>query len=68
MEGLVYQGGPCRVLLSFSPPFSLLLLGPDGNRDRTSKGIKFWIERLILYLAGELGFRGTQLDHKARNV
>lgn len=37
--------------------FSLIPLNPEGNRCRTRKGIKLWIERLIINLAGELGFR-----------
>ena len=51
-------GGPLRVLLSFDPPF-LILLSPEGNRDGTRKGIKFWIERLIRNSAEELGFTGS---------
>ena len=55
-EGLLYPGRPRRVLLSFSLPFSL---NPEGDRGRTEKGIKFWTQRLIINLAGELSFRGT---------
>ena len=58
-EGLSYLGGPRRILLGFNAPFSLILLNPEGNRGGTRKGIKFWIERLIINLAGELSFRGT---------
>ena len=61
-EVLLYLGRPHRVLLGFNPPFSLLLLSPEGNRDRTRKEIKFSIERLIIYSAGELCFRGTQFQ------
>ena len=57
---LLYQGGPCRVLLSFNHLFSLTLLHPEGNRDKTRKGIQFWMERLIINTAGELHFSGTQ--------
>ena len=56
----MYPGGPHSVLLSFSPPFSLLLLNPEGNRSGTRKEIKFWIERLIINSAGKPSFRGTQ--------
>ena len=59
MEGLLYLGGPHRVLLGLSPPFSLILLNPKGSRGGTRKGIKFWIERLIINSSGELGLRGT---------
>ena len=58
-EGLVPRG-PCRVLLSVSAPFSLMLLNAEGNRCGTRKGIKFWLERLIVNSAEELGFRGTR--------
>ena len=33
-------------------------LPSEGNTSRTRKGIKFWIERLIMNSAGELSFRG----------
>lgn len=33
--------GPCRVLLSSCPLFSLIFLSPEGNRCGTRKGIKF---------------------------
>lgn len=56
MEGLLYPGGPCGVLLDFNPLFSLMPtpsflwypLNAGGNRDGTRKGIKFQIVRLIL--------------------
>lgn len=41
----LYPGGPCKILLSFSLLFSLIILSPEGNRGRTRKGMKFWIER-----------------------
>ena len=44
-----------------TPPFSLILLNLEGNRCWTKKGITFWEERLIITLAEELGFKGTQL-------
>ena len=34
--------------------FFLLLFNPEGNTGRTRKGIKFWIERLIINLSREL--------------
>ena len=34
--------------------FFWLLFNPEGNRGRTRKGIKFWIERLIINLSREL--------------
>ena len=52
----MYLGGPHRVLLRFTPPSSLILLNPEGNRGRTRKGIQFWIERFIRNSGGELGF------------
>ena len=60
MERLLYLGGPHRVLLGFNPPFSFMLLNIEGNRCRTRKGIRFWIERSTINLAEELSFRGTQ--------
>ena len=59
MEGLLYPGGSRRVLLSFNLPFSLILLNTKGNQGGIRKGIKFWIERLVINLSGELCFRGT---------
>ena len=44
-------------MLGFSPAFSLILLNLKENRYGTRKGIKFWIERLIINSAWELGFR-----------
>ena len=38
----------------FQSLFSLILANPEGSRAR--KGIKFWIERLTINSAGELGF------------
>ena len=66
MEKLLYAGRPCRVLLSFNPPFPLILLHLEENMCKTRKGIKSWIERLIVNLVEELGFRGTQFqwDHR----
>ena len=58
----LYLGGPHSVLLGFNPPFSLILLNSEENKGGTRKGIKFWIERLIATSAGELTFRGTQLQ------
>lgn len=53
----LYPGGPCKILLSFSLLFSLIILSPEGNRGRTRKGMKFWIERLSINLAEKIGFR-----------
>ena len=63
-KGLLYLGGPCRVLLGFSPPFSLIPLNLEGNRGMTRMGIKFWIERLIINSAGELSVGGTQFQRE----
>ena len=56
MVGLLDLRGPSRVL-------SLLFfftLNPGGNKGRTRKGIKFWIERQI-NSAGEIFLEGTLL-------
>ena len=57
-EGLLYLGGPHRVLPGFSPSFSLILLNFEGNRGGIRKGIKWWIESLIINSAGELSCGG----------
>ena len=57
-EGLLYWGGPYRVPLRFNP-ISLILLNPEGNRGRTRKGIKFWIERVIINSAWKFSFGET---------
>ena len=54
----MYLGGPHRVLLGFNSPLSLILLHPVDDRDRTRKGIKFWMESLIINSTGELDFWG----------
>ena len=55
MEGFLYTRRAHRVLLGFTLFFFFLLLfNPEGNRGRTRKGIKFWIERLIINLSREL--------------
>ena len=51
-QGLLDMGGTHRVLFNFNPPFSLMLLNPEGNRSRTRKAIRFWIERLIILVRG----------------
>ena len=61
-EVLLYLGRPHRVLIGSSTPFSLLLLSPEGSRDRTRKEIKFSLERLVMYSAWELSFRGTRFQ------
>ena len=58
-NGGLYLGRPRRVLLSFSLPFSLIVLNAEGDRDGTRKGIKLWTERLIINSAWELGFRDS---------
>ena len=58
-NGGLYLGRPRRVLLSFSLPFSLIVLNPEGDRDGTRKGIKLWTERLIRNSAWGLGFRDS---------
>ena len=63
MLGLLYLGRPLRVLIGFnspfSPPFSSTLLNFEEYRGRIRNRIKFWIERLIIDLPREFGFRGT---------
>lgn len=56
MEGLLFPRRAHRLLLGFPLPFFffLLLFNPEGNTGRTRKGIKFWIERLIINLSREL--------------
>ena len=56
MEGLLYLSRPHRVLFSFGPHTRS---NPEWNRYSMRKGIKFWIERLIINSAEELGFSGT---------
>ena len=41
----------------FQSHFSLILLNPERNRGGTRKGISFGQERLIINMAGKLGFR-----------
>ena len=60
---LLYPGMLHRVLLSFNPLFSLTLLNPEGNRGRTRKGIKFWMEKLIINLAEKLSFRALSFSY-----
>ena len=57
-ERLLYPRRSHRALLGFSPLFSLTLLNPEGNGDRTRKGIKFWKERLIINSVREFSFGG----------
>lgn len=51
-QGLLYMGGTHRVLFNFNPPFSLMLINPEGSRSQTRKAIRFWIERLIILVRG----------------
>ena len=63
MEEFLCPGRPCRVLLGFNPPFPLTFLNPEGNKGGTKKKKKteqFWINRLVINLAWELGFRGRK--------
>lgn len=64
MEGLLYSGGPRRILLSFK--FPLLFGTPQswGEWHGTRKGIKLWIEMLIINLKEELGFRRTWFPYQ----
>ena len=60
VSGDLALGSLQRVLLGFSHPFSLILFIPRGNRLGTRReGITFLIERLIIHLAEELGFKET---------
>ena len=56
---------PLGVLLV---PFSLLLFNPKVNKGEKRKEIKFWIESLIINLARELSFRGTQFQITLESV
>lgn len=53
----MYSGKAPRVLLSFSLPFSLIVLNPEGDRDGTRKGIKLGQRGTLVNSAWELGFR-----------
>ena len=56
----MYLGGVRSGLLGFNTaPFSLTLLNFEEYRGRIRNRIKFWIERLIIDLPREFGFRGT---------
>ena len=57
-------GRPLRVLLSYNSPLFFDIPVLSGNRYRKGKGIKFWIERLIINSAEELGFKGAQFHSK----
>ena len=50
-----------KVLLVSNPLFFFfsIFLSPKKKRGGTRKGIKFWIEKLIIKSAEELSFRGT---------
>lgn len=64
MRGL-YPRGPRGVLLGFSAHFSLILINPERTRGRARKGIKFWVEKLIINSAEDLDFRGTGFYHNS---
>ena len=55
-KGALYQEGSIGPF-HFYPHFSLTLFNPEGNRGKTRKGIKFWIEKLIINSSEELSFR-----------
>ena len=60
VSGDLALGSLQRVLLGFSHPFSLILFVPGGNRLGTRReGRTFLIERLIVNLAEEFGFKET---------
>ena len=52
VEDLSYLGRSCKFLLTFKPSFSFILLSPEGNRDKTRKGIKYWVKRVIINSVG----------------
>ena len=52
VEDLSYLGRSCKFLLTFKPSFSFILLSPEGNRDKTRKGIKYWVKRFIINSVG----------------
>lgn len=45
------------LVYNFNPPFSLIFLHLEGNRFGTSKGVKFWIQRLVISSAEALCFK-----------
>ena len=60
VEDLSYLGRSCKFLLAFNPSFSFILFSPKWNRDKTRKGIKYWVKRFIINLVGNTiwgGFR-----------
>lgn len=52
----LYPRGPRRALLGLIAHFSLILINPQRTRGRTRKGMKFWVEKLIINLAEDLDF------------
>ena len=65
MEDLSYPESSCKFLLAFNPSFSFILLSPEGNRDKTRKGIKHWVKMFIINLVansilGGFSFRKNQ--------
>ena len=52
VEDLSYLGRSCKFLLAFKPSFSFILLSPEGNRDKTRKGIKYWVKKFIINSMG----------------
>lgn len=52
----LYPRGPRWALLGLIAHFSLILINPQRTRGRTRKGMKFWVEKLIINLAEDLDF------------
>ena len=50
------------VCIGSNLPFSLICLSLERNTFRKGKGIKFWIERLIINSIEELNSRGNRLQ------
>lgn len=60
LRGFFTQESPTDSCLVSIPP--LILLNPEGNRDRIRKGTKFWIEKLIINSVGQLSFWGNSVS------
>ena len=53
----IHLGWPHTAWLGFIEPFPLMSLNFVGNKGRTRKGMKFWIERLIINSVEEISFQ-----------
>ena len=53
------------LILKIKYPFFLIVLSLEGQRGGKSKGIMFWVKRLIINSGGELGFRGLSFKPSA---